>query len=245
MKKILLALLVIGGFATLSNAEMKCEAGKCGAAMKSADKPKKMAKMFQSVPADKATILQTGDAKSFCPECGMNLPMFYKTNHAATVDGKVKQYCSLHCVVSDMEKGLKLDDIKVVDNHSLKFVDATKALYVVGSSKKGTMSMVSKYAFASKVNADAFAKENGGKVVAFEDALKTAKSDTAKDNAMVSKKQAMMAKKGEMVYSKMCEKTEKKLIRSSSHCLWLTLFCSDNSLLIFDFLDSCLQTISI
>ena len=210
MKKMLLALLVIGGFATLSNAEMKCEAGKCGAAMKSGDKPKKMMKMFQSVPKDKAMILQTGDAKSFCPECGMNLPMFYKTNHASTVDGKVKQYCSIHCVVGDMEKGSKLDNIKVVDNHSLKFIDASKAYYVVGSSKKGTMSMVSKYAFASKVNADAFTKENGGEVLGFEDTLKAAKADGAKDNEMVAKKQAMMAKKGEMAYNKMCEKTDEK-----------------------------------
>lgn len=210
MKKILLSLLVIGGFATLSNAEMKCAAGKCGASMKSSDAPKTMPKMFQSVPKEKATILQAGDAKMFCPECGMNLPMFYKTNHAATADGKVKQYCSLHCVVSDIEKGLKLDDIKVVDITTLKFIDASKAFYVVGSSKKGTMSMVSKYAFASKADADAFAKENGGKVLGFEDTLKIAKADGAKDNEMVAKKQAMMAKNGEMAYNKMCEKTDKK-----------------------------------
>jgi hypothetical protein len=109
-----------------------------------------------------------------------------------------------------MEKGLKLDDIKVVDITTLKFIDASKAFYVVGSSKKGTMSMVSKYAFASKADADAFAKENGGKVLGFEDTLKIAKADGAKDNEMVAKKQAMMAKNGEMAYNKMCEKTDKK-----------------------------------
>jgi nitrous oxide reductase accessory protein NosL len=188
---------------------MKCAAGKCGAAMKS-DKPKTMTKMFQAVPKGQATILQKGDAKIFCPECGMTLPMFYKTNHAATVGGKVKQYCSIHCVVEDMKKGSKLKDLKVVDVSSLKFIPAEKAFYVVGSSKKGTMTMVSKYAFASKVNAEAFAKKNGGKVVDFKAALKEAEGDFDKDSVMIAKKQKMMAEKGAMVYEKKCKKTDKK-----------------------------------
>jgi len=214
MKRVLLVLLAIGTIFTFANAEMKCQAGKCGAGMKtavkSAEKPKKMTKMFQTVPADKATILQQGDAKMFCPECGMTLPVFYKTNYSATVDGKVKQYCSIHCLVEDARKGSKLTDIKVVDVNSLKFVDASKAFYVVGSGKKGTMTMVSKYAFANKVFAEAFAKENGGKVTDYAGAYKAAEADFDKDAAMAAKKQEMMAKKGEMMYGKMCQKTEKK-----------------------------------
>ena len=210
MKKVLVVLLAMGAMFTFANAEMKCAAGKCGAAMKSQGQPKKMMKMFQAVPADKATILQKGDAKMFCPECGMTLPMFYKTNHVATVDGKVKQYCSIHCVVEDMKKGSKLEDIKVVDVKSLKFIPADKAFYVVGSSKKGTMTMVSKYAFANKVDAEAFAKENGGKVVDFKAALKEAEGDFDKDSAMIAKKQKMMTEKGAMVYEKKCKKTDKK-----------------------------------
>ncbi|MEA3457015.1 MAG: nitrous oxide reductase accessory protein NosL [Campylobacterota bacterium] len=196
MKKVLLALLAVSTMSVFANAE--------------AEKPKKMTKMFQMVPADKATILQEGKAKMFCPECGMTLPMFYKTNHAATVDGKVKQYCSIHCIVEDTKKGSKLTDIKVVDVKSLKFIDVNKALYVVGSSKKGTMTMVSKYAFANKVDAEAFAKENGGEVVDYAGAYKSAEADFDKDAAMVAKKQDMMAQKGEMMYGKMCQKTEKK-----------------------------------
>ena len=210
MKKILITLLALGALLTVSNAEMKCAAGKCGAAMKSSEKPKTMTKMFQAVPKGQATILQKGDAKIFCPECGMTLPMFYKTNHVATIDGKVKQYCSIHCVVEDMKKGSKLKDIKVVDVNSLKFIPADKAFYVVGSSKKGTMTMVSKYAFASKVNAEAFAKEYGGKVLDFKGALKAAEADFDKDSMMIAKKQKMMAEKGAMVYKKRCKETDKK-----------------------------------
>jgi len=65
MKKILLTLLALGTMATFAQAE---EA-----------KPKTMPKMFQMVPVGQATILQEGNAKMFCPECGMTLPMFYKT----------------------------------------------------------------------------------------------------------------------------------------------------------------------
>ncbi len=196
MKKILLTLLALGTLATFTQAQ---EA-----------KPKKMTKMFQSVSKGEATLLQEGKAKPFCPECGMTLPMFYKTNHAATVDGKVKQYCSIHCVVEDTQKGSKLTDIKVVDVTSLKFISVEKATYVVGSAKKGTMTMVSKYAFANKADAEAFAKANGGKVMDYSAAYKAAQSDFAKDSKMVAKKQAMMAGKGEMMYGKMCQKTDKK-----------------------------------
>jgi len=196
MKKILLILLALGTLATFAQAE---EA-----------KPKTMTKMFQTVPAAEATILQEGKAKMFCSECGMTLPMFYKTNHAATVDGKVKQYCSIYCIVEDTKKGSKLTDIKVVDVTTLKFIAADKASYVVGSGKKGTMTMVSKYAFANKADAEAFAKENGGDVVDYAAAYKTAENDFSKDNTMVSKKQTMMAGKGEMMYGKMCQKTDKK-----------------------------------
>ncbi len=199
MKKILLALLALGTMMSFSYAEMS-----------QAGKPKKMMKMFQSVPKGKATLLQEGKAKAFCPECGMALPMFYKTNHAAHVDGKVKQYCSIHCLVEDMNKGSKVTDIQVVDTNSLKFIDATKAFYVVGSSKKGTMTMVSKYAFSTKADADAFVEGNGGRITDFKGALEAAKADFEKDSKMIAKKQAMMAKKGEMIYGKMCQKTDKK-----------------------------------
>jgi len=211
MNKILLALVALVAIATTANAQMKCGEGKCGASMKSGDAtPKKMMKMFQSVPKDKATILQSGDAKLFCPECGMSLPMFYKTNYSATVDSKVKQYCSMHCLVDDMKSGAKPTDVKVVDLHSLKFIDATKAFYVVGSNKKGTMSMVSKYAFASKANADSFVQKHSGKVVRYDEALKSAEGDFEKDGTMIAKKQDMMASKGEMIYNKKCQKIDTK-----------------------------------
>lgn len=214
MKRALFTVVAFATMITFATADMKCEAGKCGASMKSDKKdtvkPKKMMKMFQSVPKGKAILLQEGEAKPFCPECGMTLPMFFKTNHAAKVNGKMKQYCSLHCVVEDSKKGSKLTNIKVIDVTTLKFIDVSKAYYVVGSSKKGTMSMVSKYAFANKADALTFSKENAGEVIDYTNAYKIAQDDFSKDDKMISKKQEMMTQKGETIYAKMCQKTDKK-----------------------------------
>jgi nitrous oxide reductase accessory protein NosL len=216
MKKILLSLMLLGSTVSVSHAQMKCAPGKCGGGKcgmskaAPAQKPKKRMVLFQSVPKEKAVLLQEGNAKMFCPECGMTLPMFYKTNHAAVVNGKTKQYCSLHCLVDDMRKGAKPTDIKVVDTESLKFIDAKKAYYVVGSDVRGTMTRVSKYAFAHKADAESFAKIHGGKVTDFNGALKAAQADFKKDTAMIEKKRAMMRKKGEMLYANKCEKTHKR-----------------------------------
>ena len=136
---------------------------------------------FQSVPLQKATLLQTGKNKTSCAVCGMSLPMFYKTNHAADTKYGVRQYCSLHCVVHDNELNkTDLKNLRVVDTVSLKFIPALNAYYIVGSSKPATMSRVSKYAFAQKSQAEAFAKKFGGKVMKFYDAYDVATKDFTK-----------------------------------------------------------------
>jgi len=169
----------------------------------------KVMQMFQSVSPTEATLVQTNKTKKFCPICGMTLPMFYKTNHSATHNHEAKQYCSIHCVVEDKEiNHSDLKDLKVVDVTSLKFIDANKAYYVVGSKKKGTMSMVSKYAFADIKAASKFAKENGGAIMDFNAAYAEAKKDFPKDAMMVSKNQAKAAGMGEKIYNKMCKKVD-------------------------------------
>ncbi len=136
---------------------------------------------FQSVPASQATLLQSGKDKSSCAICGMNIPSFYKTSHVADTKNGTKQYCSLHCVVKDNEfNKTDLSNLRVVDTNTLKFIPVLKAFYVVGSSKKGTMSRVSKYAFSTKKDADKFAKEFGGKVMKFYDAYDEATKDFTK-----------------------------------------------------------------
>jgi len=135
------------------------------------------AQMFQTVPESKAQLLQKGKDAPYCSSCGMYLVKFYKTSHAAKVNGKQKQFCSMYCLEDAIKNGAAITDIQVVDTNSLKFIDAKKAYYVVGSKVKGTMSHISKYAFATKDEAQKFQKKHGGKIVSFEEALKIAKKD--------------------------------------------------------------------
>lgn len=195
MKKIVLTLLVL--LSSLVASDMPPH------------KPHMTFKMYQSVPMNKTTLLQHGKEKMFCPVCGMNLPMWYKTNHSATHNHHTSQYCSLHCLTEDL-KTKKLNNLQVVDISSLKFINVSKAFYVVGSKKKGTMTMVSKYAFAHKKDAQTFMNKFGGKIMSFTEALKVSEKDFAKETKMIHKKQAMMAKKGKMMYTKMCQQTEQR-----------------------------------
>lgn len=150
-----------------------------GCTTKSEPAPQKTYTPFQSVPVSQAILLQKGEQKEYCIVCGMHLPTFYKTNHAATTkDNHIRQYCSLHCFVYDNEINEKdLYDVKVVDVTSLKFISAQSAYYVVGSMKEGTMTRFSKYAFAKREDADAFVKKYGGHVMNFYDAYTIAVQD--------------------------------------------------------------------
>ena len=131
---------------------------------------------FQTVAIEKTTMLQSGEHKHSCPECGMRLPMFYKTNHSAKSNGKIKQYCSIHCLADDKRKS-SVTDIKVVAVDTLKFIPVEDATYVVGSDIRGTMSGLSKYAFEGRMSARRFAKEHGGKIMSFKEAYEYALKD--------------------------------------------------------------------
>ena len=170
----------------------------------------KMPTRFQAVPMAQAQLVQEGKNKLYCTKCGMTLPMFYKTNHASKVAGLAKQYCSIHCLADALNHDSNVTDIKVVDNTTLKFIDANSAWYVIGSSKAGTMSKISKYAFALKSDAQTFSKEFGGEIKDFNSTLKMVQDNIAKESEMIAQKQAMMVKKGEMMFTKMCKPIEEK-----------------------------------
>jgi len=139
-------------------------------------KPKAQ-KLFQTVDAKDAVLVQSGPNKEHCVICDMNLVKYYKTSHAAKLDGKNIQYCSIHCLTKHINEGAELENPMVVDVTSLKFIPVTEAFYVVGSDVKGTMSPVSKYAFRSLKEAKKFQKKHGGKILDFYSAWQIAKKD--------------------------------------------------------------------
>ena len=171
----------------------------------------KMPRDYRAVPFAKAQILQSGPQKMYCVKCGMTLPMFYRTNHAARVDGKMEQFCSMYCLIEEMNAGKRVTDVQVVDNTTLTFIPVQKAYYVVGSSKPATMAKkVSKYAFGTEAAAKEFARKFGGKVMRYDAALALAKKDFSVDTAAKKMRQAKAAKKGEMIYKKLCAPIDKK-----------------------------------
>jgi copper chaperone NosL len=161
------------------------------------------AQMFQTVTADEATLVQTGEAQLFCPSCGMNLVTFFKTTYAQDLNGQIKQFCSMHCLVEAGDPDHAI--VQAVDANSLQLIDAETAWYVVGSQKRGTMSMTSKYAFASKDEAKAFSKEFGGSVKSYKKSLKIAQEGLEDENVFIDGNRAKIAEKGSKIYEKMCE----------------------------------------
>jgi len=203
MKKLMISLLtVFTMLVTVSTSSMASSNGQ--------GQHKKMQNP-RAVPMAQATILQDGKNKMYCPTCGMTLPMFYKTNHAATHNGHDKQYCSIVCAVEDeIVNGNKLVNFRVVDNSTLKFIDSKDAYFVVGSKMPGTMSVVSKYAFGTKAAADKLVAKKGGVVMRFDALYALVVKSQSKDMKATKMRQAKAIKKGGMMYKKMCKKTDKR-----------------------------------
>ena len=139
--------------------------------------PKVKSSMYQAVNEQKAILLQSGKDKHYCARCGMDLVKFYKTSHSATLNSKKYQYCSIHCLEDHLGEGVSLKNPMVVDVASLKFIPVNSATYVVGSSKRGTMSRVSKYAFLTLEDAKKFQAKFGGKIMDFNGARAKAQED--------------------------------------------------------------------
>ena len=175
--------------------------------------------MFQSVPFKDAVLLHKGEGGSSCATCGMKLSMFFKTNHAATHKDKTLQMCSIHCLADEIHNHKKdLTSLKVVEVKSLKFIDASSAFYVVGSSKSGTMSKVSKYAFAVKADADSFAKKFGGKTMRFDEAMKVALKDFGRGRPSHGLKEAKVLSEDDLLFYTLTNPAMKKgKARSMGH----------------------------
>ncbi|MEA3315394.1 MAG: nitrous oxide reductase accessory protein NosL, partial [Campylobacterota bacterium] len=205
--------------------------------------------MFQSVSPSEATIVQTGEDKMYCPNCGMFLPKFWKTSHAVKFrNGTYRQFCSMYCLVEQLEltelrgKRDTVQEFLVTDVKSLKYIDAYKAFYVVASSKKGTMTVTSKYAFKDKKDAEKFKAKNGGDIMNFNSAYNIALTDFARDTGLVfAKRSSKMYKKGKMIYNNKCNKN--RLEKLDAHTMGNMKALIKNSKVCGDLNNSQLQAV--
>ena len=133
-----------------------------------------------------------------CHYCGMDREKFGHTRMVVEYEGgKTVGTCSLHCAALDL--ALAIDGaprrIQVADFRTKQLVDAENAAWVIGGAKQGVMTKRAKWAFADRAAAEAFVKENGGKVATFDEALQAAYEDMYGDVKMIrEKRRAMKAK---------------------------------------------------
>jgi hypothetical protein len=94
-------------------------------------------------------------------------------------DGTSAGVCSIHCTATELKasKSKTATSVEVADLNSRKLIDAEKAAWVIGGSRKGVMTKTAKWAFAKKDDADAFVKKHGGKSATYKEALALAEKD--------------------------------------------------------------------
>jgi nitrous oxide reductase accessory protein NosL len=110
----------------------------------------------------------------------MNRVAFARSRMLVTyADGTSVGTCSIHCTAEELKGsgGRQVKTIQVADYVSGKLIDAPSAVWVVGGSKQGVMTSVAKWAFAKKQDAQAFIRENGGRLASFDESLKLAEME--------------------------------------------------------------------
>jgi copper chaperone NosL len=115
-----------------------------------------------------------------CHYCGMNRQSFaYSRMLVRYNDGSAVGTCSLNCTAIDLVVNFKNTPVsyQVGDYQTKDLIDAEKAIWVIGGKKQGVMTDRAKWAFAEKKGAQAFIKENGGKVANFEEVMRLAFED--------------------------------------------------------------------
>ncbi len=77
-----------------------------------------------------------------------------------------------------MKLQLKPHSIKVADYlNPNKMIDVQKAVYVIGSRARGTMTKVSKIAFSDRAVAERFVAKYGGRIATFAEAMQKAREE--------------------------------------------------------------------
>jgi nitrous oxide reductase accessory protein NosL len=131
-----------------------------------------------------ATALSQDDIKEHrkCVLCGMDRKAYgYSRMVIVYEDGSSAGVCSLHCAVLEMDsnKGRMVRSLLVADRDTRSLIDAEKATWVMGGTKRGVMTERPKWAFQTKAAAEAFIGKYGGQIVTWEEALAAAREDAA------------------------------------------------------------------
>jgi nitrous oxide reductase accessory protein NosL len=119
-----------------------------------------------------------------CNFCGMDRKAYgFSRMLIQYEDGTEAGVCSLHCAVIELDakKDHAVRALLVADRDTRTLIDAEKAFWVMGGSKRGVMTQRPKWSFGAKAAAEAFIAEYGGKIVPWAEALAAAREDLARE----------------------------------------------------------------
>ena len=142
-----------------------------------------------------AETMQDVQVHKNCKYCGMDREKFaYSRMLVEYSDGSSVGLCSIHCTAVELAQAFDQQPqaIMVADYNNKNLIDAEKAYWVIGGKKPGVMTKTAKWAFADRKDAEAFIKENGGKLANFDDAMQVTYEDMYKDTKMIRDKRAKM-----------------------------------------------------
>ncbi len=127
-----------------------------------------------------AMAADDGTAFPSCAHCGMDRVKFARSRMRVEYeDGTAVGTCSLRCVVMELDghPDKRVKSIRVADYDTRNLLDAKKAVWVIGGSRKGVMTRRAKWAFASEAAAKKFIAAYGGASATFDAALRAARED--------------------------------------------------------------------
>ena len=122
-----------------------------------------------------------------CPNCGMAREMWARTWISfENAEGRF-EVCSLHCLADISRKSGRVPEKVRIALYLTPEVSipADEAVFVVGSRAPGTMTRVSKLAFADRSEAEGFAAACGGKLTSWLEAYSTALAGLGMENQTI------------------------------------------------------------
>lgn len=110
-----------------------------------------------------------------CAVCGMWIDLYMKTRHVVILkDDTEMPFCSISCAARFMrEHEGETKEVKAADYLTTELVDANEAFYLEGSDAPPVMGSTSMIAFSSRMNARRFRMIHGGRIISFDNALKS------------------------------------------------------------------------
>ena len=136
-----------------------------------------------------------GDEEASCKHCRMDRKKFAHSRMFIKYDDETSAAtCSLRCAAVELINSIDRSpqSILVGDYATRQLIDAERAVWVIGGTKQGVMTRNPKWAFAGQEAAEAFVKENGGRIATFDEAMTAANGDLYQDTKMIRDKRKMM-----------------------------------------------------